>query len=202
MFKRLMLVTAMVAGLGLLSAPVFAANNVAAEIHLKCTVTLSVSLVDGATFYDFGNLSAASTGYSTTPITFRNDSLGAICRWDVKVSNTAGWTLAAAPGLNQFAVFAKFKKVNGTPTTLPYGGNDALTIADQEYNATHFYEADYEGDSDSGSDSSRVLPKAYADSLTKSPDRNMWLKIQTPLAVTDETQRTIMVTVTAKMAGL
>ncbi len=200
--KFLFLLCVPILGLLLLTAkPADAATSVSANIVLRATVTISVSLVTPNTWYTFGEVSAASTNYSNTPIVVRNDSLGAICRWDLNIDPTslAGWTLGSAPGLDQVALFARFRKTD-QPTDAMFVASSTLSATAKEYNAINFYDSDYDTDGHLN-DASKILPQAYAITVGKSADRRLWLKLQTPTLVTDQNWRTLRLVVTAKMAG-
>jgi len=205
MLKRVLLLLAGIPIAGLLlfvSKPAYAAGSDTAYIVLRCTVTMSVSLVEPNTWYNFGDISAAATYYSTTPIIFRNDSNGAICRWDLNIdaASLSGWALGNQPGLDQIALFGLFRKTNQPTDTMFQVTNSSLSVTTKEYNGLNFYDSDYDSDGYSN-DASKILPKAYADQVGKSADRKLWLKIMTPTLVTDQTQRTLHLVVTAKMAS-
>ncbi len=197
--SMLLMVAVVLLSLVCSAVPALAAGSDTAEISLRCTVTLSVSLVGGSTSFYFGDLSAASTNYSDTPIVFKNDSTGAICRWDLNVENASldGWDLGSAPGLDQVAIAGLFKKDNQ-----PVDGDfdvvaDSFSVVAKEYNSTSYYDADYESDG-YGNDAAKILPETYAGTGSQ---RKLWLKLQTPLAVTDENSRRIQLTVTASTAN-
>ncbi|MBT9168216.1 MAG: hypothetical protein DDT19_01561 [Syntrophomonadaceae bacterium] len=200
--KLLFLLGVPILGLMLLtSKPVYASGSVTAFIVLRCTVTISVSLVAGNTWFNFGDISAAATRYSDTPIIFRNDSHGAICMWDLNIEAASldGWTLANAPGLNQIALFGLFRKT--TPTSAHFDVvSDTFSVTAKEYNAINFHDAEYDPHGH-GNGAWRIFPRAFADTVGRSPDRRLWLKIQTPTCVTDQNRRTLQLRVTAKMAN-
>jgi hypothetical protein len=187
----------------LFSAQAFAATSGIAEINLRCTTTISVSLVAGSTYYGFGDLAAATTAYSTTPIIFRNDSNGAICRWNLNVDVTSlnGWTLGTQPGLDKPAIAVVFKKAAQPLDTDFDMSVDSLSVDAKQYTAVNFHNSDYDADGPGGTDGSKILPKGYADSIGASADRKLWLKIKTPLAVSDSTARTIRLQLVAVPAG-
>lgn len=200
---RKMMLWLVLAGLGIVASAgsALADNPATGYIVLKCTVTLSVSIVGNSTYY-FGDISAATTAYATTPIVFRNDSIGAICTWALNVDNTSldGWHLDNAPGLDKFALFGHFRKTD-QPTAVMFDVNaDTLSVVAKQYSSTNFQDADYNGDG-YGGQASIILPKNYADTIGSSADRKLWIKLQTPIAVTDQNLRTIRIIVTAAMAS-
>jgi hypothetical protein len=200
----LVLVTVAFSVVLMCGARAFAATTGTAEISLRCTTTISVSLVAGSTYFAFGDLAAATTAYSTTPIIFRNDSVGAICRWDLNVDVTSlnGWTLGTQPGLDKPAIAAVFKK-SAQPLDTDFDMSvDSLSVDAKQYNASTYYDTDYNTDGPGGTDGSKILPKAYADSIGASADRKLWLKIKTPLAVSDSNSRTLRLQVVASPAGV
>ena len=81
------LITAAVVGLLMLAGTVksFAASTANAYLILRCTSTISVDLVNGGlygatTYYNFGDVAAASTRTIPAPIGVRNTSSGAPIR--------------------------------------------------------------------------------------------------------------------------
>jgi hypothetical protein len=199
MKKSLLFLVAVAFSVVLFSGRVFAATTGTAEITLRCTTTLSVTLVANSTSFFFGDLSAAATSYSTSPITFRNDSVGAICKWDLNVDNASlnSWTLGTQPGLNQVALAGVFKK-SGQPADSDFNMvADSFSVTAKEYSGSSYFNADYDSDG-MNSDATKILPFGYAGT---GADRNLWLKIKTPLVVTDQTTRIIRITATAKLAG-
>lgn len=202
-FRKFLLLSAGVLALAVISAgQAQAAQSANAYIVLKCTVTMSVSLVAPTSWYNFGEVLAADTYYSNTPIVVRNDSQGAICRWDLNIDAASlnGWTLASQPGLDQLALSGICRKTNQPTPAMFQTTNSSFSVTAREYNALNFYDADYESDGYQ-SDSSKVLPKTYADTVGKSADRKIWLKLMTPLLVSDQVERTLQLVVTAKMAS-
>ena len=201
---RKMMVWLVLAAVGMVmnAASALAASSSSGYIILKCTVTLSVSLVDGASWYDFGDISAATTAYSATPIVFRNDSTGAICTWELNVDNASlnGWQLGNVPGLNQFAMSGIFRKTD-KPTAAMFDVNaDTFSVASKQYDSANFHDADYDTDGYI-SQAGYILPRSYAETVGLSADRKLWIKLLTPLAVTDQNQRTIHIVVTAGLAN-
>lgn len=199
---RCLVLLGAVIALGMSAVPAYAAESGTGYVVLRCTVTMSVSLVSGSTSYDFGDISAATTQYSTTPITFLNDSIGAICKWELNMDNASleGWTLGNTPGLDQAAIFGIFKKT-GQPSSSDFDMvNDTMSTTAVEYDAARYFDADYnaDGHQDQGF---RILPKAYADTVGKTAERKLWLKLLAPLAVTDQNTRIINLVITVAMAG-
>ncbi|MBN1824256.1 MAG: hypothetical protein JW803_08060 [Endomicrobiales bacterium] len=201
---------------GMFAKPAHADTSVAAYIVLRCTVTLSVALVDGSTYYNFGDVSPAATYYSAAPIRFYNNSQGAICSWDLRVdTNTTGWQIGAAPSLDQitlYGVFKDTKAVTGEDEPIEEAdfaaGGSTLSLTNTQYSAAYFSidpQADSGYDNDgSGSgvgDETKILPKSYADTVNKDSSRDLWLKLLTPLAVSSESEKTFYLWVTAKLAG-
>lgn len=189
-----------VAGMSLLK-PVYAAESSEMWIVLRCTVTLSVSLQGTPTSFVLGDVSAGTTVYSTSGVTIRNNSQGAISSWDLNIQDASldSWTLASAPGLNQVAIYGVFQT---TAPTAAYNSfhvtRDTFSITARQYTAGLAYGWGAYNSQGHLSQEHRILPSTY-DALRC--DRRLWIKMLTPLAVTDENVRTIILVVTAKMAG-
>ena len=179
--------------------PAFAGNSAAAYIVVRCTVTLSVSLVLPNTSFALGDVSAGQTIYSQSGVDIRNDSQGAVSVWSLNIdTNTLNnWELSDTPGLNQVAIFGVFQKTQN---------NSNFDVVKDSFSA---YPKDYNGDSGvyacgsyvaeglSGVES-KIIP--YQCSQTRS-DRRLWIKMLTPLAVTDQATRNIQIVITGRMAG-
>ena len=124
---------------------------------------------------------------------------GAVCLWDLNIdTNTMnGWTLDSNPGLNQVAIFGVFQKNQN---------NANFDIVKDTFSTTaRDYKAD-EGDggvyacgsynAEGYTLESRILPYSFDPNRS---DRKLWIKILTPLVVTDQLTRNIQIVVTAKM---
>ena len=171
-------------------------------IVLRCTVTLSVSLVDlgpGTTSFLFGEVSAGTTVYSTGGVTVRNDSMGAISSWELNIDNASlgTWSLADRPGINTVAIYGVFQKTyNESNFDIV---TDTFSTVGKMYSATGAYACNSYIAGDGDGAESRMLPYMLGDS-SKS-DRKLWIKMLTPLAVSNAiVDRTIKLVVTAKMA--
>ena len=203
MFKKLLnmvLFAALLMTASSLAKPAYAGSDTCnAYIVLTCSVTLSVSLVTSTTgAFMLGNVSAGTTVYSSDGVVFRNDSTGAVCCWDLNIdTNTLnGWTLANTPALNQVAIFGVFQQSQNQSN---YDMSvDSFSAFPKTYNAVTgvFACGSYAGYG-AGAEG-RIIPY-LVDPLHS--DRKLCIKMLTPTAVTDQIQRTISITVTAKMAG-
>jgi hypothetical protein len=197
MLKKVMLLLAAVvlmAGVG--AGTAFAAESAVANIYLNCTVTLSVTTVSPDNMYNFGNVAANSVALSTSPIVFRNDSNGAVCKWELNVANPSGWTIGNVAGLDTFSLCAVFKKATAIEGDYNVA-SDTLSVTGKDYNATSYSMGDYTAEG-IGSDEAKILPFAYD---AAKADRKLWLRLATPIAVTTSGNKTIPLTITAKIAG-
>jgi len=217
--KKLLFLSFVFAVLMGLSAgtPVAEAATDSAYITLRCTATVSVELFSGglynaATYYNFGDVSAASTYTATHPIGVRNNSQGAITRWDLDVTGISNdpaggeWSLGNTPGLNRAVLYAKFSTRTLSSTDFDVA-NDTVTTTAQgakryELNAVSgnkFYDqiAAYVEPTFT-TDCSRVLPSSYDPSPNGKAERHLWLKILTPTAIENaNAQTTITLRITA-----
>jgi hypothetical protein len=179
---------------------VFAADSGTAYITLRCTATISIELfsrtagplVAKTTYYDFGDVAAASTATALNPIGVRNNSQGAITSWQLDVTAVSGgWSLGATPGLDRAALYAKFSTATLTAAdfdivndTVP---NTAVTgeVAKPYSLISHYYYAYCSAYSEPtySSDVSHVLPTSYDTSAEGKAERQLWLKLLTPTAV-------------------
>ena len=184
MFRKLFgmaVLAAMFVSFASLVTPAYAATSQTAYIVLRCTVTLSVSLVTPNTSFMLGDVSAGTTVYSTDGIVLRNDSLGAICNWSLYIdTNTSlnGWTLSNCPGLNQVAISGVFQKLN-VPANFDVV-RDTFDATPRYYmdvaDGGAFACGDYTNEGFNNVES-KILPNMY--STTRS-DRKLWIKVQTP----------------------
>lgn len=219
MFKKLIFYGLLaVFGTALLAQRAHAAGSDNAYLTIRCTATISVELFSRAaggglpaktTYYNFGDVGAASTATAVNPIGVRNNSLGAITRWELDVVESGGfidpvtrWTLGSAPGLNKAVLYAKFS--TSTITTDDFNVlQDTVTSTSQgakTYGYSNFYSqcSQYTVPTFS-SDASLVLPASYDASADGKAERHLWLKLLTPTAVESPNQETnITLRITAK----
>ena len=205
MFKKLlnmMILGALVLTASSLVKPVYASGSCSAYIVLTCTTTLSVSLVLPNTWFNLGTVSAGTTVYSSDGVVFRNDSVGAVCMWDLNIepSSLGGWTLANNPGLNQVAIYGVF--ATSQASAVYDMVNDTFSVTGKTYNGATgvFACGSYTAAQGSGIES-RIVPSSMNGMGSYTSDRKLCIKMLTPLAVTDQTQRIISIVVTAQMAG-
>jgi hypothetical protein len=202
-----------------LSTRASAAGSANAYLVVRCTATISVELFSRAaggglpaktTYYNFGDVAAASTATSVNPIGVRNNSQGAITRWELDVLEPASpyidatthWTLGSTPGLNRAALYAKFS--SSTLTSADFNiVNDTVTSTSQgakTYSAGSFYSqcSQYIVPLFS-TDASLVVPTSYDSSAEGKAERQLWLKLLTPTAVESANiESNIILRVTAK----
>lgn len=196
----------------------FADQNTSAFLVVRCTTTLSVELFSRpaggglpakTTYYDFGDMGAASTATTLNPIGVRNNSIGVISRWELDVLESGGvidpgsqWTLGSTPGLNRATLCAKFSSSTITSTdfdmvqdTVPMTSQAAKT-----YSMNSFYShCDQYVQSSYTSDPSRVLPSSYDNTAEGKAERQLWVKLLTPTAIENPgVVTTIMLRITAK----
>ena len=193
-----LLVSGIMSAIGI--SRVFAADSGTAYITLRCTATVSIELFSRAagplvaktTYYDFGDVAAASTATALNPIGVRNNSQGAITSWQLDVTAVSGgWSLGATPGLDRAALYAKFSTATLTAAdfdivndTVP---NTAVTgeVAKPYSLISHYYYAYCSAYSEPtfSADVSLVLPTSYDASAEGKAERQLWLKLLTPTAV-------------------
>ena len=188
----------------------FAAEQADAYITVRCTATISVTLFSGGgydavTSYNFGDVSAAGVYVSTQPIGVQNNSIGAICRWDLQIANINNgtgtpWTVGATPSLNRMAMYAKMSTNTLTSSDFNVTVDTLAYTSDKQYNGTNFYAAcvDYTSPALSWTDETKVLPATIGALIAQ---RHMWIRFDAPQAVSDQEQRTITVRITASMAN-
>jgi len=199
-FLNMVLFSALLLAGSSLAKPVYASSaSCNAYIVLTASVTLSVTMVTSTTgAFVLGNVSAGTTVYSADGVVFRNDSQGAVCCWDLNIdTNTLnGWALSNAPALNQVAIYGVFQQSQNTANYDMVV--DSFSANPKTYNAATgvFACGSYAGYG-AGAEG-RIVPYAIDPAHS---DRKLTIKILTPLAVTDQLQRSISIVVTAKMAG-
>ena len=196
----------------------FADQSASAFLVVRCTTTLSVELFSRpaggglpakTTYYDFGDMGAASTATAINPIGVRNNSIGVISRWELDVLESGGvidsgsqWTLGATPGLNRATLCAKFSSSTITSTDFDMVKDTVSTTSQiaKTYSMANFYshcgqylEPSYTNDP------SRVLPSSYDSTAEGKAERQLWVKLLTPTAIENPgVTTTIMLRITAK----
>lgn len=196
----------------------FADNPVSAYITIRCTATISIELfsrVAGGglpaktTYYNFGDVAAASTATAVNPIGVRNNSQGAITRLEMDVLESGGyvdpitqWRLGSTQGLNRAVLFAKFSSstitaddFNVSMDTVSTTSQGAKTYSNNTFYGycSQYIEPSYT------SDASLILPVSYDGAAEGRSERQLWLKLLTPTAVESPNQVTnITLRLTAK----
>lgn len=100
-------------------------NPVDMEVFVQISSNLVIA-VTSATSYDFGVMSGSSVMVSTTTFDIQNTGAGLSQTYQLRASNTANWTLGAAPGANMFTLDAQF---NGPATPGSWTAQHKLTAA-------------------------------------------------------------------------
>lgn len=169
-------------------AALFAAGAAQAATSQNLDITVSInaakSLSVGTTSYDFGAMSVNASSVSAVAIVVTNDSGALIETYTVQGANAASteggttWTLAASPGTDQYALGAQFSSARPADADGSWA-SDALTTAAQTATATVL------GNGTAGESGAAVMPSAT---------RNLWLRMKTPTAVSDTTQRKATIT--------
>src|SRR5687767_14595019 len=129
---------AVIAGSIMLGSGAGAVNNsnpVDLEVFVQISSNLVIS-VTSATSYDFGVVAGSAVVVSGTTFDIRNTGAGLSQRYQLRASNTANWTLGAAPGADTFSLDAQFNgpAVPGSWSALhrltaSYVSSDALVFA-------------------------------------------------------------------------
>ncbi|MFH1369144.1 MAG: hypothetical protein ABII64_08460 [Elusimicrobiota bacterium] len=221
MFRKSLIYLVLILGLFVLfKGTLYAGINSSAYITIRCTATISIELFNRAagggllektSYYNFGEVAAASTATALNPIGVRNNSTGAITKWELDVLEDGGyidqgaayqWTLGSAPGINKAAMFAKFSSTTLTNDDFDMSV-DSLTTTTQgakTYSMTNFYSycSQYLDSSYAGG-ANMVLPSTYDGSPEGKAERQLWIKMLTPTAVNGANQDiTILLRLTAK----
>ena len=216
MFKKLLFFISIAVAAASIAAPrAYAADQGSAYLVLRCTGAISVELFDTAmgglrgetTWYNFGDMSAASTATTVNPIGVWNNSVGAITRWQLDVSNVDnGWTLGSTPGIDRAVLYAKFSTAtltnndfNVANDTVPCTAQPGEAAKPYSLTRNFFYEycSDYVEPTYS-QDVSFVLPKSFDPAPKGRAERQMWLMLKTPTAVQNaNTVTTITLRITA-----
>jgi hypothetical protein len=164
-------------GLVTFAKPAHAATSQNLDITVSISATKSLSA--GTTFYDFGALAVNSSSVSATAIAVTNDSGALIETYTLQganASSTGGgtaWTLAAAPGSDQYALAAQFSTARPTDADGSWGSDDLTTSAIAASSTVL-------GNGTAGESGASVAPAAA---------RNLWFRMKTPTSVSDTTQR-------------
>ena len=208
--------------LGMWSMVAQASDKATAYITVKATATVSVEVYNGVgesgypavTGYNFGNVSAAQVYVSTNPIGVRNMSQGAICRWNIQIFNVqnlgthSAWDVANEAGINKFMLCAKFSTATLTTSDFNVATDTIAYQVDKQYNeGSNFYaycSAYMIPTSDwvNGGDASKVLPRSYTTiKAAGKNERQMWLRLDTPLAIGNEDEEGITLQITAALAS-
>ncbi|MFH1369145.1 MAG: hypothetical protein ABII64_08465 [Elusimicrobiota bacterium] len=198
----------------------YADNPQSAYITIRCTATISIELFNRAagggllektSYYNFGDVAAASTATAVNPIGVRNNSQGAITQWELDVLEDGGyidqgaayqWTLGSAPGINKAAMFVKFSSTTLTNDDFDMAV-DSLTTTTQgakTYSMTNFYSyCSQYLDSEYAGGANLVLPTSYDAGAEGKAERRLWIKMLTPTAVNGANQDvSILLRLTAK----
>lgn len=198
-------------------------------VIVRCTVTISVEVLDpDATIY-FGTgtepqryIIGAGAGLdyvSTSSITVRNNSSGAICNWLLRVKEIQRsqdtnwpvsswttddrWTLGTSPGVHQCVLYAVF--ATSRPATSEFVSNDdELTTTSASWvHGSRFDPATgtpsfrYGQPNVPGfSDSDKMILPTYPDNI-----KALWFRFIPPTAVVDDLYRRFVIEVSAVPAA-
>jgi len=198
-------------------------------VIVRCTVTLSVDVEDNATaYFSTGNeperyVISAGLGLdyvSTSSITVKNDSVGALCIWNVQVSaiqransniwesitawNTEPyWTLGTSPDVEQAVLYAVF--CSSRPSTGEFESNDILSVGSDKTWKHKSSASDVDLDPTSTTSGfqypQNTRTSGYSNKVTAPGDRRaLWFRFLPPTAVRDDNFRRFIIQITAALA--
>lgn len=124
--KKLMTAMAAVAALGLGSKALAVSVGDPVDVEVLATIdnTLQIT-VTSATTYDFGTVSAGFAGVAASAFDLQNTGGGQTETYSLQVVNTSPWALAAAPGIDTYALAAQF--ASAAPALGTFGATHDLT---------------------------------------------------------------------------
>jgi hypothetical protein len=153
-----------------------AANFASASVQVTVSGTLSMSIV-GSTYTTIASVAPGGSSISGAAINVLNDSVGVIETFSLKSFDSVPWTIAAAPGTNQFTLQALFN--TAAPVAADFVAGDVLTLVDKASTATVF----------AGTQSGlAVAPGA---------SRNLWFRFQAPTSTSSFGSRDLTVSIVA-----
>jgi len=198
-------------------------------VIVRCTVTLSVDVEDNATAYfstgaePYRYEISAGSGFdyvSTSSITVKNDSQGALCIWKVQVSaiqradsNDWGsinawdpepyWTLGTSPDVEQAVLYAVF--CSSRPSASEFESNDILMVGSDKtwrHKTTTDVSLDPTSTTSGFQYPQNSKTSGYANKVTAPGDRRaLWFRFLPPTAVRDDNFRRFIIQITAALAG-
>jgi hypothetical protein len=165
-------------------APAHAATP-SASLDIHVSINASKSLTLGTTSYDFGALAVNTSSVSAAAIVVTNDSGSLQETYTLQGANAtggSGWTLNTTTGTaDNYVLGGMFSTAQ--PTNDPATWSSSLmTTSAVACSATQF------GNGTAAESGLNVSP------LTASKNRNFWLRMITPLYVTDTVQKNITIT--------
>lgn len=168
-----------------LKAPAYASTNtVHLDIHVSINASKSLAL--GTTSYNFGALNVNTSSVSASAIVVTNDSGSLQETYTIQGANATGgngWTLNSSTGTVDNYVFGvKFSSSTPAPANTDATWSTSLTsLSIVACSDTQF------GDGVHGNAAYQVPPVGTT-------TRNLWLRMITPLYVTDTVQKNITIT--------
>jgi hypothetical protein len=168
-----------VLGLGLVGfgKSASAANFASASVNVTLSGTLSMSIV-GSTFTILSSVAPGGSAVAVSSITVLNDSAGIVETFTLKSFDSTPWTLAQAPGFNQFALQAIFNSV--APAAVAFVvGEDSLTTTEKVSTAAVF----------AGNQSGAAVPPGQS--------RGLWVRFQAPTSTTSFGSRDLTISIVA-----
>ena len=166
-------------------APAHASTNtVHLDIHVSINASKSLSMP--TTSYNFGVLSVNTSSVSATSIAVTNDSAALQETNTIQGANATGgngWTLNTTTGtIDNYVFGVKFSSSTPAPANVDSAWTTSLTsLSVVACSDTQF------GDGVHGNAGDQVSP-------VTATTRNLWLRMITPLYVTDTTQKNITIT--------
>jgi hypothetical protein len=176
MNKKLLAATVLGVAVMGLSRVASAANFASASVQVTVSGNLSMSIV-GSTYTTIASVAPGGSAISGAAIAVTNDSVGVIETFSLKSFDSDPWTLAAAPGTNQFTLQALFN--TAAPVAADFVAADALGLADKAASATVF----------AGNQSGL--------SVAPGTTRNLWFRFQAPTSTSSFGSRDLTVSITA-----
>ena len=196
----------------------FAVNPDFGYVIVRCTVTISVDVEEPDNIAYFGTgdepdryVISAGPGFdyvSTSSITVKNDSNGAVCQWKLKVSaihysvsypfdwiTDTRWSLGDSPDVEQAVLYAVF--ATSRPATGEFANDDILSTTDAYW--THPTKFDPSTGVPFRYDQHPKFTD-YGNKATIPGDRRaLWFRFIPPTAVIDEYYRRFTIQVTAEL---
>jgi hypothetical protein len=168
------------------SSPAKATTPQGIDIHVSISATKDLTV--NSTFYDFGALNVNTAVVTTSSITVTNTSGGLISTYTIQGANAASvaggtaWTLDTSTGtLDHYKLAAQFSDAKPTNVDASWSSDDLVTSV-TGCTASVF------GNGTLAESGASVSPNVGSNK------RALWLRLVTPLSVTDTTQRDATIT--------